>query len=91
MGEDPTVVEIIRGALPLVENPKTWTTHETARDRRVFVLSPTSATAVRFCGIGALEKAAFDLTHDRAVAERLTIIAVDELTILAGCPSLADL
>ena len=79
----PTVDDVIRGALPLVENEDTWTTHQMAKDHRGFPVLPTCEDAVRFCAVGALEKAAFDLSRSLKAAGFLASHAVDKLEKLA--------
>jgi hypothetical protein len=81
----PTVENVIRGALVLVENPKTWTRDVSARTRSGNRVDATSPHAVCWCAHGALLKSAFHLTGgDRATSFNLKDAATRKLERLAG-------
>jgi hypothetical protein len=63
MTKEVTIVDVIQRALPLVENEETWLQGSFAQDADGNTVSRGfHPRAVRWCALGALEKAAFDLT-----------------------------
>jgi hypothetical protein len=76
----PLVTLIIERARALIDNPATWcqgTFAFLADGRRC---SAHEAGAVRFCAYGALQRAAFDVTGKRALAEELAQKAAMAIT-----------
>ena len=61
MEKNITLIDVIRKARPLVASPKTWTTGYTAKDSRGNYVTTCDPKAVRYCAVGALTKAAFEL------------------------------
>jgi hypothetical protein len=51
-----TAKDVIRAALPLVENEHTWTQGVFARDETGLEVEPDASRAVRWCAEGALKK-----------------------------------
>ena len=74
---------IIERARTYIANPATWTKGWEAVNRHRLPVEPSSPEARRFCAIGALERAAFDLRGcaDRKNAD-LAMEAADLLTEL---------
>jgi hypothetical protein len=81
------VDDVIRAALPLIENEETWTGGPwDARSRDGYAADPLNPDAVRWSAHGALEKAALDLTSDRSRAIALEARAARSLKMLSGRP-----
>jgi hypothetical protein len=77
--------DVIKGALGLIENPKTWTHHALARDRHGHATYAVNRCAMRWCARGALVKTAFDLTNrNEDAASNLASTAIQELETLCG-------
>jgi hypothetical protein len=62
------LVEVIAGALEIMAAPETWTRGTLARDSQGAPISPFAPGAVRFCAIGALRNAAFQVMQGNASA-----------------------
>mgnify|MGYP001571889054 CR=1 FL=1 len=57
----PIDIQILEIARAKVANPKTWTRGCAARDRRGEEVAAESAEAVRWCALGAVGRAMFEL------------------------------
>ena len=57
----PIDIQILEIARAMIANPKTWTRGCAARDRRGEEVAPESAEAVRWCALGAVGRAMFEL------------------------------
>jgi hypothetical protein len=62
------LVEVIADALEIMATPETWTRGTLARDAQGAPVSPFAPGAVRFCAIGALRNAAFQVMQGNASA-----------------------
>jgi hypothetical protein len=62
------LVEVIAGALEIMAAPETWTRGTLARDVQGAPVSPFAPGAVRFCAIGALRNAAFQVMQGNECA-----------------------
>ncbi len=60
--------QIITRALELVSDERTWTRASMARTADNHTCSCTSPEAVKFCALGAIYRAAFELTGQQDVA-----------------------
>ena len=67
----PLKVQIVERARELIADEKHWCRRHLALDKNGVVVSPTSARAVKLCGLGAVIAAAYPLTHDYDAAHRL--------------------
>lgn len=56
-----TPIELAKKARDLIADPKHWTKNAFAKDRLGFAVETESAKAVRFCSIGAVSRATFEL------------------------------
>jgi len=59
----PLANDIARRACEIIYNPATWTPTASARDESAAAVSPLSPGATKFCGLGALVKAAHELGY----------------------------
>ena len=66
----PLKLQIIEHARVLIEDEEHWCRRHLA-EVNGFAVSPTSARAVKRCGLGALIAAAYGLTHDLDAAYQL--------------------
>jgi hypothetical protein len=67
----PLKLQIVEEARSLIADKQHWCRGQLAEDVRGQVVFPTSATAVRRCGLGAVIAAAFRLTRDYDTANEL--------------------
>src|SRR6188508_2947423 len=67
----PLKVQIVERARELVADEQNWCQRHLAQDVNGASVSPTSASAVKRCGLGAVIAAAYQLTHDFDVAHQL--------------------
>src|SRR4029078_10538439 len=67
----PLKVQIVERARALVADEQNWCRRHLAEDARGVSVSPTHASAVKRCGLGAVIAAAYQLTHDYDAAHRL--------------------
>jgi hypothetical protein len=67
----PLKVQIVERARDLIANEQLWCRRHLALDANGVVVSPTSARAVKRCGLGAVIAAAYQLTHDYKTAHQL--------------------
>ena len=66
----PLKLQIVERARTLIADEQHWCHHHLAEVNGV-AISPTSASATKRCGLGALIAAAYQLTHDYDLAHRL--------------------
>lgn len=81
------VVEVIQRALVLIAVQETWTLGTLARDAQGASVSPFAPEAVRFCAIGALRNAAFQVMQGNECAAMQLARAI-EFEVLAMGASL---
>jgi len=67
----PLKVQIMERARTLIADEQHWCRRHLALDANGVVVSPTSASAVKRCGLGAVIAAAYQLTHDFDAAHDL--------------------
>jgi hypothetical protein len=72
----PLQIEIIEGARALIEDKARWCRNHIALDASGVSVFPTHPGAVKRCALGALIAAAYELTHDRDVADHLAYQAL---------------
>lgn len=65
----PTI--IVQGAIEILSDRKRWCRFSEAQDKDSYDVEPTNKAAVSFCAIGALQRAAFDLTGDSKESRKL--------------------
>ena len=67
----PLKLQIVERARALIADERYWCRRHLAEDVNGVSVSPTSASAVKRCGLGALIAAAYQLTHDFDAADQL--------------------
>ena len=67
----PLKLQIIEQARALIAGEQHWCRRHLAQDVNGVAVSPTSASAVKRCGLGAVIAAAYQLTHDFDAAHQL--------------------
>jgi hypothetical protein len=67
----PLKVQIVERARALIADEQHWCRRHLAEDRNGISVSPTSTSAVKRCGLGAVIAAAYELTHDYDAAHLL--------------------
>jgi hypothetical protein len=67
----PLKVQIVERARELIADEQYWCRRNLANDVNGVPISPTSGRAVKWCGLGAVIAAAYQLTHDYDAAHRL--------------------
>ena len=67
----PLKVQIAETARTLIADEQHWCRRHLAEDVNGVSVSPTSASAVKHCGLGAVIAAAYQLTHDFDAADQL--------------------
>ena len=75
----PLKIQIVERARTLIADEEHWCRCELARDARGTGVCPTSDTAVKRCGLGALIAAAYEITGDQLTAHDLAIRATQPL------------
>jgi hypothetical protein len=83
----PLKVQIVERARELIADEQHWCRRHLALDKNGVVVSPTSARAVKLCGLGAVIAAAYQLTHDFDAAHQL---AQEVLRPLRGSATLVN-
>jgi hypothetical protein len=68
----PLKLQIVERARALIADEQNWCRRHLALDVNGVVVSPTSAKAVKRCGLGAVIAAAYQLTHDFDAAHQLS-------------------
>src|SRR5262245_3019915 len=69
----PLKLQIVKQARRLIANAQHWCRGQLAEDARGRIVSPTSANAVRRCGLGAVIAAAFKFTQNYDAAYALAL------------------
>jgi hypothetical protein len=64
----PLKVQIVEVARTLIADEQHWCRRHFGEDVSGFAVSPTSASAIKWCGLGALIAAAYQLTHNADAA-----------------------
>ena len=67
----PLKIQIAERARDLIANEQHWCRRHLAEDVNGVSVSPTAASAVKHCGLGAVIAAAYQLTHDFDAAHQL--------------------
>ena len=67
----PLKIHILERARALIANEQQWCRRHLGEAVNGVSVSPTSASAVKRCGLGAVIAAAYQLTHDFDIANRL--------------------
>ena len=67
----PLKIQIVERARALIADREHWCQRHLAENVNGVSLSPTSASAMKRCGLGAVVAAAYQLTHDFDAADRL--------------------
>jgi hypothetical protein len=67
----PLKIQIVEGARALIADEQHWCRRNLGEDGNGISVSPTSASAVKWCGLGAVIVAAYQLTHDFDAADQL--------------------
>jgi hypothetical protein len=67
----PLKIQIVETARTLIADEQHWCRRHLAEDGNGVSVSPTSVGAVKWCGLGAVIAAAYQLTHDFDVAHQL--------------------
>ena len=67
----PLKIQIVEMARALIADEQHWCRRHLGEDVNGVSVSPTSASALKRCGLGAVIAAAYQLTHDFDAADRL--------------------
>jgi hypothetical protein len=67
----PLKIQIVEKARALIADEQNWCPRHLAEDVNGVSVSPTSVSAVKRCGLGAVIAAAYQLTHDFDAADQL--------------------
>ena len=67
----PLKIQIVERARELIADEQLWCRRHFGEDVNGFAVSPTSASAVKRCGLGAVIAAAYELTNDYDAAHLL--------------------
>jgi hypothetical protein len=67
----PFKVQIVERARDLIADEQHWCRRHFGEDANGFPVSPTSASAIKRCALGAVIAAAYQLTHNLDAAHRL--------------------
>jgi hypothetical protein len=67
----PLKIQIVERARALITDEQHWCRRHLALDKNGVSVSPTSASAVKRCGLGAVLAAAYQLTNDFDAAHQL--------------------
>ena len=78
--------QIVTRARQLISDPARWTRGELAKRKNGLPIEPSDPEAYRFCAIGALTRAASDLTGDIVAADALANEVHAALLIFAEIP-----
>jgi hypothetical protein len=60
----PLKVQIVERARELIADEQHWCRRHFGEDANGLPVSPTSANAIKWCGLGAVIAAAYELTHN---------------------------
>jgi hypothetical protein len=69
----PLQIQVVERARFLIADEQRWCRGDLARDVHGEGVCPTSASAVKWCALGALLAAAHELTHDFAAAQDFAV------------------
>ena len=72
----PLKIQIVERARALIADREHWCQRHLAEDMNGVSLSPTSAGAMKRCGLGAVIATAYQLTHDFDAADQLGLEAL---------------
>jgi hypothetical protein len=72
----PLKIQIVEAARILIADEQHWCRGDLARDANGVGVCPTSDSATKRCGLGALIMAAYQLTNDRREAHDVAIKAM---------------
>ena len=72
----PLQIQIVERARALIADEQHWCRGDLARDINGEEVSPTAASAVKRCGLGAAIAAAYELTHNLEAAHDLAFKAL---------------
>jgi hypothetical protein len=75
----PLKLQIVEQARALIADKSRWCRGHLARDTNGVAVCPTSDSATKRCGLGALIMAAYQVTNDRRQAHDLAIKAMRPL------------
>ena len=75
----PLKVQIVERARELIADEQFWCRRHFGVDVNGFAVSPTSASVVKWCGLGALLMASYEITRDHRAAYDLAIRAMRPL------------
>ena len=67
----PLKIQIVERARALIADEQNWVPRHLAEDVNGVSVSPTSASAMKRCALGAVIAAAYQLTHDLDAAHQL--------------------
>ena len=67
----PLKIQIVELARALIADEQHWCSHRLALDKNGDAVGPMSPRAVRWCALGAVVAAAYQLTHDFNTAHKL--------------------
>ena len=76
----PFKLQIVERARALIADEQHWCRGHLAQDVNGVAVSPTSANAVKRCGLGAVIAAAYELTHDFDAAIALGTVPCAHIT-----------
>jgi len=95
----PLKIQIVELARALIADEQHWCTHHLALDKNGFDVTPTSSLAVKWCALGAVLAAAYQLTHDfdaayklghKVLARLITLVHVNDVKGHAAVLALFD-
>jgi hypothetical protein len=87
----PLKIQIVERARALIADEQHWCRCELARDARGTGVCPTSESATKRCGLGALIAAAYEITGEHLSAHDLAIRATQPLYGTATLVKMNDL
>jgi hypothetical protein len=67
----PLKIQIVERARALIADEQHWCRRHFGEDANGFPVSPTSTSAIKWCGLGAVIAAAYQLTHNADAAYRV--------------------
>ena len=72
----PLQIQVVERARSLIADAQRWCRGDLARDVNDEEVSPTAASAVKWCALGAVIAAAYELTHEIEAAHDLAFKAL---------------
>ena len=82
----PLKSQIVERARALIADEQHWCRRHLGEDGNGISVSPTSASAVKWCGLGAVIAVAYQLTHDFDAADQLGREALKAVTAYPAAP-----